>query len=323
MNNEIQHGAETRLVTGNDNDRRLDNYLIAALKGVPKRRIYKGIRGGEFRVNGGRAKANTRVFTGDKVRFPPLRIQDQEKTKPFTSETYHWASRVLFESDDFLIIDKPSGVTVQGEGEDGTDILPMLRTVFAGAYPFLQYVHRLDKETSGCLLLAKNRPSLLEAQEAFKNQKVKKTYQALVTGHNAKPKKWRVDAAIKRQFLEKAVKAIISPDGKAAQTEFEVIMDYGSCALLQARPKTGRTHQIRVHLKSCGMAIAGDRHYGQPKFNRVMSKFGCKRLFLHAWKLSFKTTGGYLVRAEAPLPSDIGATINTLTKNDQRNSLQD
>lgn len=313
---------------------RLDNFLIRHLKGVPKTHVYRIIRSGEVRVNKGRAHADTRVEAGDVVRLPPVRTSERagQKAQAMAQEVVRHGAMsttggqapsrefpILFEDDFVLAIDKPAGVAVHGGSGVSFGVIEQLRMARPEA-DFLELVHRLDRETSGILLIAKRRMALKLLQEQFRERETDKVYLALVSGQW--PANHRViDKALHKYLIdggERRVKVVANdhPDGLRSVTLVKVRASVPASVLAPSTPftllevtiKTGRTHQIRVHLASEGHAIAGDDKYGDFELNRALQKSAAgavplKRMFLHAWSLKFnhpKTRKAIQLRAELP-----------------------
>ena len=283
---------------------RLDNYLIRQLKGVPKTHVYRIIRSGEVRVNKGRAAADTRVQAGDAVRVPPVR-QALRTEAPVPAREF----AVLLEDEHLLAIDKPAGVAVHGGSGVSFGVIEQLRRARPEAR-LLELVHRLDRETSGVLLIAKKRSALKHLQEQFRERSTGKTYLALVAGDW--PERLKVIDAPMHKYLqgdgERRVKVVgkDDPDGMRAVTLVKVREHRGGCSLLEVTIKTGRTHQIRVHLAAQGHPIAGDDKYGDFDWNRRLQKRGLKRMFLHAWRLQFEhPASGERIELLSPLPADL------------------
>ncbi|MGE0347827.1 RluA family pseudouridine synthase [Hydrogenophaga sp.] len=277
---------------------RLDNFLIRALKGVPKSHIYRIIRSGEVRRNKGRVSADDRVDAGDVLRIPPIRLSERIEEKiahPAPAREFP----VLFEDEAFLAIDKPAGVAVHGGSGVSFGVIEQMRQARPQAR-FLELVHRLDRETSGLLLIAKKKSALKALQDQFRERETGKTYLALVKG--AWPARLKVlDQPLHKYLLpdgERRVKVTgkDDPDGMRSVTLVKVAQRLAAppslltgspegFSLLEVTIKTGRTHQIRVHLASAGHPIAGDDKYGDFELNRQLSRAGLKRMFLHAWRL--------------------------------------
>ena len=270
---------------------RLDNFLIRHLKGVPKTHVYRIIRTGEVRVNKGRASADTRVQTGDVVRVPPVRVATPDADAPPVPGREF---PVLMEDDHMLAINKPAGVAVHGGSGVSFGVIEQLRQARPAAR-MLELVHRLDRETSGVLLVAKKRSALTRLQDQFRDRETGKTYLALVHGQWPSNKKV-IDLPLQRYLLpdgvgegERRVRIAVltDPGAQRAITLVRVSRLVGDFSLLEVTIKTGRTHQIRVHLASQGYPIVGDDKYGDFSMNKRLAAQGLKRMFLHAWRLQF------------------------------------
>jgi 23S rRNA pseudouridine955/2504/2580 synthase len=291
---------------------RLDNFLIRHLKGVPKTHVYRIIRSGEVRVNKGRASADTRIAAGDKVRLPPVRVSDKIADKqehPAPAREFP----VLLEDESLIAIDKPAGVAVHGGSGVSFGVIEQLRQARPAAR-FLELVHRLDRETSGILLVAKKRSALTHLQDQFRERETGKTYLALVSGAWPASKKV-IDLPLHKYLQadgERRVKVVAKddPDGMRSITLVKVArrvtIGEDVFTLLEVTIKTGRTHQIRVHLASQGHPIAGDDKYGDFDLNRSLQKHGLKRMFLHAWRLQFNhPASGERIELMSALPPDL------------------
>jgi 23S rRNA pseudouridine955/2504/2580 synthase len=287
---------------------RLDNFLIRQLKGVPKTHVYRIIRSGEVRVNKGRAAADTRVATGDVVRLPPVRTSEraaEKLDKPAPAREFP----VLFEDEHLIALDKPAGVAVHGGSGVSFGVIEQLRQARPGA-KLLELVHRLDRETSGILLVAKKRSALLKLQDQFRGRETGKTYLALAVGDWPANKKV-IDIPLHKYLQadgERRVKVVAKddPDGMRSITLVKVARKLDGFSLLEVTIKTGRTHQIRVHLASSGHPIAGDDKYGNFELNKSLQKQGLRRMFLHAWRLQFDhPASGERLELMAPLPPEL------------------
>lgn len=282
---------------------RLDNFLFRHLKGVPKTHVYRIVRSGEVRVNKGRAAADTKLQAGDVLRLPPIRVADKAADN-VAAKVPARSFPVLFEDDGFMAVHKPAGVAVHGGSGVSSGVIEQLRKARPNA-ACLELVHRLDRETSGVLLIAKKRSALRVLQDQFRERETGKTYLALVKG--IWPAKLKViDLPLHKYLLadgERRVKVVDAahPDAMRSVTLVRVMgsaqywkggqtVDRSSseASLLEVTIKTGRTHQIRVHLASSGHCIAGDDKYGDFEWNRVLAKSGAKRMFLHAWRLQVR-----------------------------------
>ncbi len=295
---------------------RLDNFLMRHLKGVPKTHVYRIIRSGEVRVNKGRASAEQRVEVGDLVRLPPVRVSAQVQAKadaPAPAREFP----VLMEDESMMAIDKPAGVAVHGGSGVSFGVIEQLRRA-RPALANLELVHRLDRETSGVLLVAKKRSALKNLQDQFRDRETGKTYLALVLGLWPSNKKV-IDSPLMKYTIqnganggigegERRVKVVDKddPNGMRSITLVRVARTVGPYTLLEVTIKTGRTHQIRVHLASQGHPIAGDDKYGDFEHNKLMHKMGLKRMFLHAWQLKFQHPQSHRpVSLQAPLPPEL------------------
>ena len=300
-------------VDENSDGQRLDNFLMRQLKGVPKTHVYRIIRSGEVRINKGRVQADARVQTGDVVRLPPVRVSDKIAEKldnPAPAREFP----ILLEDDHLIAIDKPAGVAVHGGSGVSFGVIEQLRRARPQA-KFLELVHRLDRETSGILLVAKKRSALTNLQDQFRERETGKTYLALVVGAWPANKKV-LDKPLVKFLLpgkdghdgERRVKVTSKNDplGMKAVTLVKVAQKSEKFTLLEVTIKTGRTHQIRVHLASEGFAIAGDDKYGDFEVNKALQKQGLKRMFLHAWRLQFNHPAtGERVALTAELPTEL------------------
>jgi 23S rRNA pseudouridine955/2504/2580 synthase len=296
---------------------RLDNFLMRHLKGAPKTLIYRIIRSGEVRLNKGRASADARVQGGDLIRVPPLRLSAPKTEAPAAPARDF---PVLFEDENLLAIDKPAGVAVHGGSGVSFGVIEQLRRARPSAR-LLELVHRLDRDTSGVLLVAKKRSALKHLQDQFRDRETGKTYLALVQGQWPSNRKV-IDLPLEKFVLAKGqaegerrvrVVARDDPNGMRAITLVKVAKLVGSCTLLEVTIKTGRTHQIRVHLASLGHPIVGDDKYGDFDANRVLQKQGLKRMFLHAWRLQFRhPVSGEGVRLLSELPPELQQFMTTL-----------
>ena len=301
---------------------RLDNFLVKLLKGVPKTHVYRVIRSGEVRVNKGRAHADTRLALGDEVRVPPVRTSSSAADRSAGPAVPPREFNVVFEDEHLLAIDKPAGVAVHGGSGVSFGVIEQLRRARPTAR-FLELVHRLDKETSGLLLIAKKRSALVALQEQLRQRQTGKTYAALVIG--AWPAGRTVIDVPLHKFLtaegERRVRAVDGDheDGRRSITLVKVAQKFQHFTLLDVTIKTGRTHQIRVHLMSEGHPVVGDDKYGDFAVNKALArgeavpacKFG--RMFLHARCLRFEhPASGEVIELNAALPSECEALVHAL-----------
>ncbi|MGQ9425295.1 23S rRNA pseudouridine(955/2504/2580) synthase RluC [Gilvimarinus sp. F26214L] len=291
---------------------RIDNFLITQLKGVPKSRIYRLLRKGEVRVNKGRIKADYKLAFGDNVRIPPVRVAESAPAVvPGGKVLALVQGAILFENDDFLAMNKPTGMAVHGGSGVSLGLIEVLRHLYGSRR--LELVHRIDRETSGLLLVAKRRPALRDLQDQFREGSIDKRYLTLVAGNWPRHAN-RVEAPLLKNQLSSGERiVVVSADGKPSTTEFRVLARYPGATLLEARLLTGRTHQIRVHTRYSGHPIVGDEKYGDADSNRAMRVYGVTRLFLHAASMEFRPPGGgERMRIEAPLADDLQAALTHL-----------
>lgn len=296
-------------ITEHHAGQRIDNFLLTYLKGVPKSRVYRILRKGEVRVNRSRIKADYRLQVGDQVRIPPIRVAEREAPPgPSPRLQQLLEGSILFEDDSMLVINKPAGLAVHGGSGVSLGLIESLRAARPDQ-PFLELVHRLDRETSGCLMVAKKRSALRHLQDEMRDGRVKKVYQALVCGRWPKGMK-RVDVPLRKNELKSGERVVrVDGEGKASVTHFAVLERFDRHTLMEATLETGRTHQIRVHSQFAGCPLAGDDKYGDEECNRQLRQSGLKRMFLHAVKLQFKGPDGQKLSIEAPLPEELSHVL--------------
>lgn len=302
------------VVGENQVGQRIDNFLTTKLKGLPRSLIYRILRSGEVRVNKKRVKPGYRLQEGDVLRIPPLQLAPERSPVKLDHRVQKsLLKRILYEDNNLFIINKPSGIAVHGGSGLSYGVIETLRQ----AWPqqrYLELVHRLDKETSGCLLIAKKPSYLKELHVLLRNGKVHKSYLALVQGHWDNAVK-RVDVPLQKNQLRSGERIVTATsEGKASVTLFHIVQRFESTTLVEAKPQTGRTHQIRVHASYSGHPIVGDEKYcGDKAFNKFMRERGCKRLFLHASKISFTDPhSGQTISAEAELDLDLTTCLKQL-----------
>lgn len=272
---------------------RVDNFLIKNNKGVPRSRIHRAIRKGELRVNKGRVKSDYKLQLGDSVRMPPLRTAEKmPRVPPSDSLARQLEEAILLEDEGLIIINKPANIPVHGGTDQSAGLIEMLR-IMRPKQTFLELVHRLDKGTSGCLLIAKKRPVLLALHHLLQNGRVNKQYVALVKGVWRNEKPYLIDKPLLKQqgAVGGSKKVVVSDAGKEAKTQVRLLKQHKHAALIEATLLTGRTHQIRVHCAHIGHPVVGDARYGDFTFNRDMKKQGVNRLCLHAYRLRFTLPG--------------------------------
>lgn len=301
----LQVGAE-------DAGQRIDNYLMRHLKGAPRSLIYRILRRGEVRVNKGRIKPEYRIQAGDQVRVPPVRTSAPTPSNVGEGAGDRLEQRILYEDERLLVIDKPAGMAVHGGSGLSYGVIEALRASRPDAH-FLELVHRLDRETSGCLLIAKKRSELRMLHELLRERAVDKRYLALVQGRwNLGDK--RINAPLLKNQLRSGERIVtVNPEGKAADSRFRPLDIFKEASLVEVDLGTGRTHQIRVHGAHVGHPLAGDEKYGDEVFNRRMRELGLRRLFLHAHSIGFRDpVNGREINVSTPLPAELRAVLDQL-----------
>lgn len=292
MTNLKQKANGVRLIEATEEDagQRLDNFLMRHLRQVPKTLIYRIIRKGEVRVNKGRVKQNTRIQTGDIIRIPPVRVPEKHEVSLPRQQMERIEAAILYEDADLMVINKPSGIAVHGGSGISWGLIELVRALRPLAKR-LELVHRLDRDTSGCILLAKKASVLKALHAQVREDKLKKQYLALVAGHWPKNKQ-KIDLPLLKNTLQSGERVVrVNKEGKPSVSYFQVERrfdgHFGACDLVRVRLKTGRTHQIRVHAQSMGHPIIGDEKYGDKAVNKSFRQLGFKRLGLHAHQLGF------------------------------------
>ena len=297
-------------VTEEEAGQRIDNFLARYLKGVPKSHIYRIIRRGEVRVNSGRKRARYKVCAGDTVRIPPVRVSAAStgKVSPGLSLEDH----ILYENSRCLVLNKPSGIAVHGGSGLSYGVIEAMRAGRPQA-PYLELAHRLDRGTSGCLVLAKRRSFLRAFQEQLRQGEVVKHYLALVSG-TWDGGKQTVMAPLRKNLLRGGERMVtVDESGKEAISIFKPVTCFREATLVEVELKTGRTHQIRVHGAHIGHPLAGDEKYGDPAFNQTMKRLGLRRMLLHAHYIEYAdTANGEKVTVSAPLDGELKAVIDQL-----------
>lgn len=291
---------------------RIDNFLTVYLKGVPKSFIYRVLRRGEVRVNKGRAKPTYRLQVGDQVRIPPLRRSVPEAPPAAGPKLLRLIEEaVLYEDEGLLILNKPSGLAVHGGSGVSLGAIETLRAARPDA-PFLELAHRLDRDTSGCLIIAKKRSTLRHVHKLLREEGMDKRYRALLKGAWRGGER-RVSVALRKNILQSGERVVkVEAEGKPSETVFRPLRQWPIATLVEALPLTGRTHQIRVHAAHLGKPIAGDDKYGEEGFNRTMQGLGLRRLFLHAASLNFTTADGQSIAVNAPLDPALQQVLDAL-----------
>lgn len=297
------------IVDAQHQGQRLDNFLASELPGVPRSLVYRLIRKGQVRVNGGRARPGARLSEGDDVRVPPATVSSGKPAEVPLRIVQSIRDSVIHEHADFIVLDKPAGLAVHGGSGIRWGVIDALRQIYAGEA--LELVHRLDRDTSGCLLVARNAVSLRALRAQFRARNTEKRYLCLVHGRFPE-ERMVVDAP-----LEKAARGgerfmRVSEQGKASSTEFRLLEHLGGHSYLEAFPITGRTHQIRVHAAHVGHPLAGDVKYGTAGMLEYWRDRGLERLFLHAHGLAFEFPEGHRQQISAPLPDELRAVLDAL-----------
>ena len=309
-------------------DQRLDNFLCNVCKGVPKSHVFRIIRSGEVRINRKRAEAKTKLCIGDVVRVPPIQVVEKpnldlvNSSDAFNKNTAQLLKAaadipILFEDDHLLVVNKPSGMAVHGGSGSSFGLIECIRALRAETHEDLELVHRIDRETSGVLIISKKRSALRRLQEQLRARSWKKYYKTLVLGFWPDTLKQVDLPLLKTQRDEKEARVFVDPSGDNACTKFKIIQcyksDYSSFTLIQAQILTGRTHQIRVHTSANKFPIAGDDRYGNFEMNKQLARHGLKRMFLHAARLQLvhPTTNETIV-IEAPLAPELDSFLKSL-----------
>ena len=303
-------------IAADEAGQRIDNFLRTQLKGVPKSMIYRILRKGEVRVNKKRVKPEYKLEAGDEVRIPPVRVAEREEevVSPKLQKVAALSDVILYEDDYILVLNKPSGTAVHGGSGLSFGVIEGLRALRPEAR-FLELVHRLDRDTSGVLLVAKKRSALRSLHEQLRVKTMRKQYLALVRGQ-WQPHVKVVNAPLRKNDLQSGERVVrVSSDGKPSETRFRIARQFAEATLVECSPITGRTHQIRVHTQHAGHPIACDDKYGEAAFDDKMRSQGLKRLFLHAWKLSFiHPADGREMQVEAPLAPELDDFLNKLAR---------
>ncbi len=312
---DLSKDSVTWLEVGEESEgQRIDNFLLRIAKGVPKSHIYRVLRSGEVRVNKGRVQAEYRVKPGDRVRVPPMRTAERSTQAAVPAREFE----IAFEDEALIVVDKPSGTAVHGGSGVSFGVIEQLRRARPQA-KFLELAHRLDRETSGLLVVAKKRLALTKLHDMFRDGGINKRYLALVKG------RWRNELQHVKLPLHKYLTAegerrvSVDAEGKAAHSIVRLVARWENFSLVEVELRTGRTHQIRVHLSHLGFPIAGDDKYGDFSLNKDLQKAGLRRMFLHAARLALPhPLSGAPVELESPLPDELSSFIAQLDRNEAR-----
>jgi 23S rRNA pseudouridine955/2504/2580 synthase len=309
-------GSGVRLVRVDDerDGQRIDNFLLGQLKGAPRSLVYRILRTGEVRINGKRAKPDTRLAGGDEVRIPPVRLDPPaDRGEPPAGPMERLAASIIFEDRALLALNKPSGIATHGGSGVSFGAIELLRKLRPGEP--LELVHRLDRDTSGLLVVAKKRSALTELQRLIREGRLEKRYLTLLVGDIGK-KPFTIDAPLLKSTLQGGERMVrVDAEGKASVSHFRLIERAGAHSYTEVRIDTGRTHQIRVHSLHAGHPVAGDEKYGDKDANKALKAAGLKRLFLHAASLRFSLKDGtepYVLNA--PLPDDLKKVLDSLQR---------
>jgi 23S rRNA pseudouridine955/2504/2580 synthase len=309
-------GVQYLTISFEEAGQRIDNFLTTKLKGMPKSRIYRIIRKGEIRINKKRIDASYRLIKGDILRLPPVYLAEKAKQiPPAKNTTTLLANRIIYEDDNLLIINKPSGMSVHVGSTVRVGIIEAMRHMYP-KLPHLELAHRLDSETSGCLVLAKKRSILRELHAQLREGAVKKIYWALTQG-KWKDSELRVDLALHKDYQDGGKHVVeVNRQGKTALTVFRTLHSYKrEASLMEVKLFTGRTHQIRVHAQYRGHCIAGDDRYGDVEFNKLVRQLGLKRMFLHAKTIDFVLPSlNQHIKVDAPLDPELEAIIKAFAE---------
>ncbi|HEU0153571.1 MAG TPA: RluA family pseudouridine synthase [Arenimonas sp.] len=315
--NEVSTGVKMVKVPEDRDGQRLDNFLLLQLKGAPRSLVYKLVRSGQVRINGKRAKADSRLAGGDEVRIPPVKLNEAGEARPVPKGLLdRLAASIVFEDKAILAVNKPSGLATHGGSGISHGLIESLRALRPGEP--LELVHRLDRDTSGVIIIAKKRSALLELQALMRagedDEGPGKRYLALLVGRVPNGT-LTVDAPLQKSVMQGGERQVrVDPAGKPSVSHFKVLERRGGHSYCEVRIETGRTHQIRVHAAHLGHPIAGDDKYGDPEVNkRLAQQVGLKRLFLHAASIEFSLEQGktpYLINA--PLSEELAAVLDRL-----------
>ena len=312
---DLSKASVTLLEVGEEAEgQRIDNFLIKIAKGVPKSRVYRILRSGEVRVNKGRVGADYRLQVGDVVRVPPIRVAEKTQSPAVPAREF----AIVYEDEALIVLDKPAGTAVHGGSGVSFGVIEQLRRARPQA-KFLELAHRLDRETSGLLVVGKKRSALTKLHDLFRDGGISKRYYALVKGRWMNPTQHVRFALHKYLTPEGERRVMVSSEGKEAHSIVRLVARWENFSLVEVELKTGRTHQIRVHLSHLGFPLAGDDKYGDFSLNKDLQKSGLKRMFLHAAKLAFShPLSGESIQLEAPLPPELAAFVAKLDQQEKR-----
>ena len=306
----MNKGVQIIEISSRQDGQRLDNVLMTLLKGIPRSAIYRIIRTGQVRINGKRCKPQSRVETGDKLRIPPVRQREPGEIVVPDNVLEQLRSAVLFENNDYLVLNKPAGLPVHAGTGYSFGVIDAVRKSWSLEH--MDLAHRLDRETSGCLVLGKNRDALNNVQTMMQSNELDKTYFALLKGRLPDPK-IEVDLSLRKSQLKGGERMVlVDPEGKTARSVFTVLEQYRFSDFVEVRIFTGRTHQIRVHSAAIEHPVAGDVKYGDKDFNKKLQNSGLNRMFLHAHQINIPDAGGDTIPVHAPLPNELRSVLNMI-----------
>jgi len=307
--NKVSSAVSQVEVTSDREGQRLDNFLSAHMKGLPRSVIYRVIRTGQVRVNGGRAKPATRLQAGDIVRIPPASVRDSGPADVPPAVLELLEHSILFEDQGVMVLDKPAGMAVHGGSGLAWGVIDAVRMLREGLS--IDLVHRLDRETSGCLLLALNGDALRDLNAQVTGDRLDKRYLCLLDGR-LREALVQVDEPIGKYERSGQTFMRVDPEGKPARTTFRQMHDYGGFSFAEAELHSGRTHQIRVHAAHLGLPLAADDRYAPAQRQKFWKKKGLKRIFLHAHQIRFFTADGEQQIVSSPLPDDLNGLLANL-----------
>jgi 23S rRNA pseudouridine955/2504/2580 synthase len=302
-------------IDADNHGQRIDNFLFTFLKGVPKSRVYRIIRKGEVRVNKGRIKAEYKLQSNDLVRIPPIRVTEKIQSNSFSNleKIKHLENTIIVETNQYMVVNKPSGIAVHGGSGLSYGLIEALRAL-RPKEKFLELVHRLDRDTSGCILIAKRRSYLIHFQNQLRHRRMNKEYVAVVSGQWSQ-KHHKVKAALRKTERPSGEReVIVDSEGKPSETHFTLEQNLGNFSLVVAKPITGRTHQIRVHARHCFCPLLGDQKYSNLEHDKdILQQLKLKTFLLHARRLTFKLPEEeQTMTVEAPLPDRMSQVIEQL-----------
>ncbi|MGH8033661.1 MAG: RluA family pseudouridine synthase [Lysobacterales bacterium] len=288
---------------------RLDNFLVRQLKGVPRAAVYRMIRTGQVRINGGRCTPDHKLRAGEEVRIPPVRALQGGTAIVSATVIDQIRNAVIYADANYVVVDKPSGMAVHSGSNLPWGMVDAVRQGRPNQY--VELAHRIDRETSGCVVLARNRPALKHIATQFRDGSIVKKYRCLMNGH-LREARITVDAPLLKTRGAHEHLVEIDEEGKDAVTEFRLLQTYRECSYVEAELFTGRTHQIRVHAAHIGLPLAGDERYSTPAALKIWKARGLHRLFLHAHQLAFTSLTGEFINCDSPLPAALRAVLDRL-----------